>query len=85
MAKTRSKKRNRKRTMRGGITPLEMGIGAGVAGIAALLYAYLRVPSVPAPVSSVPATIPTPEADFNNIRDVRDTGFLNNMIPQADV
>ena len=82
MANTRSKKRNRKRTMRGGLTPLELGgIGAGVAGIAALLYAYLRVPSMPE--SSVPATPPIPEADFNNIIDVRDLN--DTTLPRADV
>ena len=75
MAKTRSKKRNRKRTMRGGITPLEIGIGAGAAGIAALLYAYLRAPSVPTPTTS------DTTSDF---MDVRDSNVLNRIQSSQD-
>ena len=48
--KTRSKKRARKGTMRGGMSPVEIGlIGAGVAGVTALLYSYLSKPSEPLP------------------------------------
>jgi len=46
---TRSKKRQRKKTMRGGMSLIEIGIIGGVAGVAALLYGYLRTPSVSQP------------------------------------
>ena len=62
--------------MRGGIA-LEIGIGAGAAGIAALLYAYLRAPSVPTPSTS------DTTSDF---MDVRDSNVLNRIqSSQADL
>lgn len=73
MAKrTRSKKRLRKKTIRGGMTPIVMaGIGVGAVGIAAALYSFLHTPP---PVSP-------PQTDYSDLDITKD----NLQLPTANV